>query len=111
MRSIARLSHSAGRTSRPACCFALMALAVLGGVIPPPALPPPPAPGPILIKGGTLIDGTGAEPLRHAWILVEGDRILQVGPARSFRKPKNAEVLRAGDRTILPGLIDAHVHL
>jgi imidazolonepropionase-like amidohydrolase len=42
---------------------------------------------------------------------VEGDRILQVGPARSFKRPKNAAVLRAGDLTILPGLIDAHVHL
>ena len=72
---------------------------------------PPPAPGPLLIKGGTLIDGTGAQPLRGAWILVEGDRILQVGPARSFKKPRNATVLRAGDRTILPGLIDVHVHL
>ncbi len=108
----ARPRHPSIRLRPRAAFFCLTALACLLLVsLPSLASDPPAAPGPLLIKGGTLIDGTGAPPLRRAWILVEGDRILQVGPAHSFKKPRNATVLRAGDRTILPGLIDAHVHL
>jgi imidazolonepropionase-like amidohydrolase len=42
-------------------------------------------------------------------ILVEGERIAEVGTA--VRHPAGAEIIDLGDRTLLPGLIDAHVHL
>ncbi len=42
-------------------------------------------------------------------MLVEGERIAEVGPA--VKSPAGAEVVDLGDRTLLPGLIDAHVHL
>ncbi len=42
-------------------------------------------------------------------VLVEGERITEVGS--SVRRPAGAEVIQLGDRTLLPGLIDAHVHL
>ena len=42
-------------------------------------------------------------------ILVEGERIVEVGTA--VKHPAGAEVIDLGDRTLLPGLIDAHVHL
>jgi len=42
-------------------------------------------------------------------VLVQGDRILEAGTA--VKHPQDAEVLDLGDRTLLPGLIDAHVHL
>jgi imidazolonepropionase-like amidohydrolase len=42
-------------------------------------------------------------------VLVEGERIVEVGP--SVKRPAGAEVIDLGDRTLLPGLIDAHVHL
>ena len=42
-------------------------------------------------------------------VLVEGDRIAEVGPA--VKRPPGAEVIDLGDTTLLPGLIDAHVHL
>jgi imidazolonepropionase-like amidohydrolase len=42
-------------------------------------------------------------------VLVSGDRIVEAGT--SVRRPAGAEVIDLGDRTLLPGLIDAHVHL
>src|SRR6185436_6848391 len=65
----------------------------------------------LLIKGGTLIDGTGHPPLPHAWILLEGDRIKAIGKPGSFPVPRGSNILQARGETILPGLIDAHVHL
>lgn len=63
-----------------------------------------------------LIDGTGAPPLDDATVLIEGDRIAAAGPARSVEVPPGAEVYDArrpggGALTVLPGLIDAHVHI
>jgi len=61
------------------------------------------------IRAGVLIDGTGAAPVRDAVILVEGDRITAVGP--NLPVPRGAMVLDLSGRTVLPGFIDAHVHL
>ena len=65
-----------------------------------------------VVHNGTLIDGNGGEPLRDAAILVEGNRIHAVGPAASLTLP-DSEITRidAGGGYILPGFIDAHVHL
>ncbi len=65
-------------------------------------------PGTIAITGGTLIDGSGRDPVRNATVLIEGERIAAVGPAVAV--PKNATVLDAAGRTVLPGIIDCHVH-
>ena len=66
-----------------------------------------------LIKAARLIDGTGAPVLERGAILVEGDRIRAVGTEESVVPPEGASVdeLDYGDRTVLPGLIDCHVHL
>ncbi len=65
---------------------------------------------PIVIVGGTLIDGTGAPPRPNEAILIEDGRITRVG-ADAFRKaPKGARVISGTDRWIVPGLIDSHVH-
>lgn len=61
------------------------------------------------IRAGRLIDGTGAAPVRNAVILVEDGRITAVGAG--VRVPAGVEVLDLSDRTVLPGFIDAHVHL
>jgi len=63
---------------------------------------------PMVLKGSTVIDGTGAEP-RHATIVVEGERIAEVDD--SVRKWRDPEVLDLTGLTVLPGLIDAHTHL
>jgi len=47
--------------------------------------------------------------MRPGEVLVSGDRIVEVGTA--VKHPAGAEVIDLGDRTLLPGLIDAHVHL
>lgn len=62
----------------------------------------------IAITGGTLIDGSGRDPVRNATVLIEGERIAALGPAVAV--PKNATVLDAAGRTVLPGIIDCHVH-
>src|SRR3954471_6853385 len=61
------------------------------------------------IRAGVLIDGTGAAPVRKAVILVQGDRITGLGPGLAI--PKGATVVDLSSETVLPGFIDAHVHL
>src|SRR3990167_11036615 len=64
----------------------------------------------LVIEGGTLIDGTGGNPLKDAVIVIEGDRIKAVGTKGKLSYPSNARVLQAAGETILPGLIDCHIH-
>jgi len=65
----------------------------------------------LVIEGGTLIDGTGRAPIRDAVVVIEGFRIKAVGTKGAVSYPAGARVIRAEGRTILPGLIDAHVHI
>jgi imidazolonepropionase-like amidohydrolase len=71
----------------------------------------PPEPPILAVVGGTLIDGTGADPIPDSVILIEGDRIRAAGPRRQIRIPKGAVAVDATDFTVIPGLIDMHVHL
>jgi len=64
----------------------------------------------IAILGGTLIDGTGSPPLAKSAIVVRGNRIVQVGKEGKIAIPPDAMRIRADGETILPGLIDMHVH-
>lgn len=61
------------------------------------------------IRAGTLIDGTGAAPMRNAVVLVQGDRITAVGT--NVQVPAGATVIDLSGATLLPGFIDGHVHL
>jgi len=65
----------------------------------------------LAITGGTLIDGTGEEPLANAVVLVEGQRIVNVGRADSVQIPAGFERIDASGLTVMPGLIDAHIHI
>lgn len=56
-----------------------------------------------------LIDGISAQPRIGVALLVEGDRIVDVCPRE--RVPADAQIVDFGDRTIVPGLIDCHVHI
>ena len=62
----------------------------------------------IAVVGGTLIDGTGRDPVRNATVLIDGERIAGVGTGVAV--PKGAQVIDAAGRTVLPGIIDCHVH-
>jgi imidazolonepropionase-like amidohydrolase len=63
------------------------------------------------LVNGTLIDGTGAEPVPNAVVLIAGERILAVGPAEAVKVPAGVRKIDAGGAVILPGFINAHVHL
>lgn len=58
-----------------------------------------------------IFDGTGAPYLRDGVILVEGERIAAVGRRREVVVPPGARVVRAEGKTVMPGLVDAHVHV
>src|SRR5688572_20257753 len=64
----------------------------------------------LLIRNATLIDCTGADPRPHVSVLIEGQVIQRVGTDREIEPPRGAAVIEAGGRTLLPGLMDAHVH-
>jgi hypothetical protein len=57
-----------------------------------------------------LIDGSGAEPLKNAVIVIDGKRVTAVGREGSVVVPKGAKIVRTRGNTALPGLIDTHVH-
>jgi len=63
-----------------------------------------------VIEGGTLIDGTTGPPITNAVVVVRGNRIAAVGKKGAVTYPKEARVIRAESKFILPGLIDLHVH-
>src|SRR5262245_58264260 len=72
---------------------------------------PQPAKATLAIVGGMLIDGHEGPPVPHALILVDGTRIVAVGTTDTLKVPPGAKVLDASGMTVMPGLIDAHVHL
>ncbi len=62
-----------------------------------------------MLHAARLLDVKGGRIVKPGEILVQGERIVEVGT--SVKHPAGAEVIDLGDRTLLPGLIDAHVHL
>jgi imidazolonepropionase-like amidohydrolase len=64
----------------------------------------------LALVGGTLVDGTGRSALSDTAILVRDGRIVAIGPRSHTKIPKNAEVVDARGKTILPGLWDMHAH-
>ena len=64
------------------------------------------------IKGGLIIDGTGADPLRNGAIVVDkAGEITKVVSLDETPVPTEAEVVDWSDYTLLPGMIDSHTHL
>jgi imidazolonepropionase-like amidohydrolase len=67
----------------------------------------------LLIRNGTLIDGSGCDSVPNTLVVVQGNRITHVGPADSSIWPESPDdtVIDAKCKFILPGLIDAHCHI
>lgn len=70
-----------------------------------------PAKATLAIVGGMLIDGHEGPPVPHALILVDGSRIVAVGTRDTLKVPPGTKVLDAAGMTVMPGLIDVHVHM
>jgi imidazolonepropionase-like amidohydrolase len=68
-----------------------------------------PAAHPIVLHAARLLDVKTGRMLKPGEVLVQGERILEAGT--SVKHPAGAEMIDLGDRTVLPGLIDAHIHL
>jgi imidazolonepropionase-like amidohydrolase len=66
-----------------------------------------------LLKAGRALDVRTGHYLEGAGILIEGDRIKEVGPAADIQAhaPRGAAVIDLGRATVLPGLVDCHTHL
>ena len=62
------------------------------------------------IKGGTLIDGSGKKPVKDPVVELNGRRIKRVGTKASIRIPPRATVIDCGNRTLMPGMMDLHIH-
>jgi len=69
-------------------------------------------PAPLAIVNGTLIDGTGADPIPDAYVLVRDGRIEAADCcASAIHLPPDYEVIDVAGGTIMPGLVDVHVHI
>ena len=69
----------------------------------------PAAKPPVVLHAARMLDVGGGRVVSPGEVLVEGDRIVAVGSA--VVRPAGAEVIELGDTTLVPGLIDVHVHL
>src|SRR5205823_14689194 len=65
-----------------------------------------------ILRAGTLIDGTGAPPVRDAAVVIHNGRIQAVTTGgASASPPADTEVIDVSRFTVLPGLVDCHDHL
>jgi imidazolonepropionase-like amidohydrolase len=65
----------------------------------------------LVIRGARVIDGTGADPLRDCTLRIEDRRITTLSPGGGSRPPMGAATIDVEGRTVMPGLINCHVHL
>ena len=65
---------------------------------------------PIVLFDGLLIDGTGSDPIPEAVVIIEKDKIISIGTTKTVTIPDKAKMIRLEGKTIMPGLINAHVH-
>src|SRR5262245_39065616 len=68
-------------------------------------------PGQLALRASRLIDIEQGTVITDAVVLVEGPRIVAVGTREQVKVPEGARLLDLGSRWLLPGLVDAHVHL
>jgi imidazolonepropionase-like amidohydrolase len=72
----------------------------------------PTTPDPLVLRAPRLLDGTGAPPVEAAALLIAGGRVAYAGPAAGLPEgAAGAPTLDFPGATLLPGLVDAHVHL
>jgi imidazolonepropionase-like amidohydrolase len=87
--------------------FVGLLLAILGTVTPLWAQ----APRQVAIRAGHLFDSKSGNMLTNQVVLIDGERITDVGAADRLQIPSGAQVIDLSQATVLPGLIDAHTHV
>lgn len=97
------MSSAAGvRPARWRLYFFAAALGLLGA--------PLATAAPLAFVGATVLDGTGKAPLPDATVVIDGDRIVAMGPSAAVVVPADATRLDVRGKWLLPGLIDSHMH-
>jgi imidazolonepropionase-like amidohydrolase len=65
----------------------------------------------LAITNVRIIDGNGGTPVEHGTIVIDGSRISAVGAAAEVRVPNGSRRIEGGGKSVIPGLVDMHVHL
>src|SRR5579859_2932467 len=71
----------------------------------------PPAPQTIAVRAGHLFDSKNGTMLAKQVVVLQGDKIVDVGPEAQVKIPAGAQAIDLSQATVLPGLIDAHTHM
>lgn len=66
--------------------------------------------GTVVLRGGTALTMRGDEVIENADVVVQGNRILAVGPSGSVKIPRGASVRDVAGKVIVPGFVDTHAH-
>ncbi len=66
---------------------------------------------PIAILHARIIDGLGGQPIEDGMVVLRGNKIEFAGPASGATVPRDAQVIEAKGKTVMPGLADMHIHL
>ena len=94
------------RKSLMCSAFALSVTLLASSALIPPAAEGQPQTA-IVIEGATLIDGNGGTPLADSAVVIQGNRITEVGRRGQVQRPAGAQIINAAGKYVLPGLIDA----
>src|SRR5688572_23661110 len=97
-----------GILMRQAFLCLLLFILIAGCAIPPRA---PQDSTELILRGVTLIGGTGAAARGPVDVVVRGQRVVRIASLGDYRQPPTAKVVEAAGRYLIPGLWDAHVHL
>lgn len=65
----------------------------------------------VVLDNVRVIDGTGAPPIERGRVVIEGDKIVRIGPADAVAIPAGSDRVDLSGGTLLPGLIDLHFHI
>src|SRR5947207_14391482 len=76
----------------------------------PTAMPHAQAPRRLALVGGMLLDGYEAPPINHAAVLIEGNKIVKIGPASEVKIPPDTTVIDTSGLTMMPGMMETHAH-
>jgi imidazolonepropionase-like amidohydrolase len=65
----------------------------------------------LALVGGMLLDGYETPPLHHATVLIEDNKIVEVGPAAEVKIPPGTTIIDTSGKTMMPGMVELHAHL